>query len=173
MHTFPRLARCVAIALALLVSGKAVAQTQSGDATLKAVFNLHFDCERPFLVRNHPIRATFTGVLHPDKTAAADLAITGVILTNTVHFDARLGEASHAAPGGTSSLRVIARNQIRAVWDLPNNQLVLNVTGKGRSCTANLAFRLKPGKKEYTLFNGSQMYYCSAQRLLNTSCEAN
>jgi hypothetical protein len=119
MHTFPRLARCVAIALALLVSGKAVAQTQSGDATLKAVFNLHFDCERPFLVRNHPIRATFTGVLHPDKTAAADLAITGVILTNTVHFDARLGEASHAAPGGTSSLRVIARNQIRAVWDFP------------------------------------------------------
>jgi hypothetical protein len=96
MHTFPQLTRCAAIALALLFSGKAVAQTQSGDATLKAVFNLQFDCERPFLVRNHPIRATFTGVLHPDKTAHADLAITGVILTNTVHFDARLGEASQA-----------------------------------------------------------------------------
>jgi hypothetical protein len=161
------------MALALSLSGAAVAQTQSGDATLKAVFNLQFDCERPFFVRNHPIRAVFTGVLHPDKTASADLAITGVILTNRVHFDARLGDASQAAPGGTSSLRVVGRNQIRAVWDLPNNQLVLNLVGKGRSCSANLAFRLKPGKKEYTMFNGSQMHYCSAQRLLSTSCEAN
>lgn len=68
---------------------------------------------------------------------------------------------------------MVARNQVRAVWDLPNNQLVLNVMAHGRACSANLSFRLKPGKKEYSMFDGSQMYYCSAQRLLQTSCEAN
>jgi hypothetical protein len=115
MRTLPPWGWGAAIALALSLSGAASAQTQSADATLKAVFNLQFDCERPFFVRNHPIRAAFTGVLHPDKTASADLAITGVILTNRVHFDARLGDASQAAPGGTSSLRVVGRNQIRAV----------------------------------------------------------
>jgi hypothetical protein len=166
-----RILGIVAIGVALSFSGEAVAQ--KGDVTLKAVFNLQFDCERPFFVRNHPIRAVFTGVLHADKSAVADLAISGVLLTNRVHFDARLGNPSQEAPGGTSSLRVVSRNQIRAIWDLPNNQLVLNLVASGRSCSANLNLRLKPGKREYSVFDGNQMYYCSHQRLLQTSCEAN
>jgi hypothetical protein len=171
METLRHFVRCAAMALALLFSGEAVAQ--KGNVSLKAVFDLQFDCERPFFVRNHPIRSVFTGVLHADKSATADLAISGVLLTNRVHFDARLGNASQDAPGGTSSLRVVARNQIRAIWDLPNNQLVLNIVGTGRSCSANLKLRLKPGKREYSMFDGNQMYYCSQHRLLRTSCEAN
>ncbi|HLX16000.1 MAG TPA: hypothetical protein VKS24_12435 [Bradyrhizobium sp.] len=161
----------VALGVALSLSGEAIAQ--KGDATLKAVFDLQFDCERPFSVRNHPIRAVFTGVLHADRNASADLAISGVLLTNRVHFDARLGNASQEAPGGTSSLRVVSRHQIRAIWDLPNNQLVLNIVGKGRSCSANLSLRLKPGMREYSVFDGNLMSYCSRYRLLQTTCEAN
>lgn len=158
-----------AIAFALLLPGAAAAQ---GSAQLRAVFDLRFDCERPFLVRGHPIRATFDAVLRSDKTANADLAIRGRFFTNTVHFDARLGGGPRPAPGGTSLLRVVSGNHLRGVWDLPNNQLVLDIISKGRSCAARLAMKLKPGKRDYTMYDGRTFYYCSAQKLLSTSCEA-
>jgi hypothetical protein len=170
MEAFPHFVRYAAIALALLISSEAVAQTSS--VNLKANFELQFDCERPVLVRNHPIQAAFTAVLNTNKSASADLVITGIIFTNTVHFDARLGGAQ-SAPGGTSSLRVLASNHIRAIWSLPNNQLILDIVTSGRSCSANLSIRLKPGMREYTMFDGSQMYYCSNQRVQQTSCQLN
>ena len=154
-----------AIALAVSLSSEAVAQTSiiSG----KANFDLQFDCERPFLVRDHPISPEVTALLNADKSASAD-AITGTIFTNKVHFDARLGAASQSAPGGTSSLRVMASNHLRAIWSLPNNQIIVDFVAAGRSCSATLGVRLKPGMREYTMFDGSLMYYCSRQRC----CEA-
>jgi len=148
------------------------AAAAQASAQLRAVFDLRFDCERPFLVREHPIRATFDAVLRSDKSASADLAIRGRIFTNTVHFEAQLGGGAQPAPGGTSLLRVVSGNQLRAVWDLPNNQLVLDIISKGKACAAKLAMKLKPGKRDYTMFDGRTFYYCSAQRLLSTSCEA-
>jgi hypothetical protein len=171
MQTFLRFAHNVAIGLVLLLSGSALAQAAS--AKLNAGFDLQFDCERPFLVRNHPIHAVFTGVLDTDKSASADLAITGRFFTNTVHFDARLGATSQSAPGGTSSLRVMGGNRLRAIWNLPNNQFILDIVARGRSCSATLNIKLKPGMHEYSMFDGTTMYYCSKQTLLRTSCEAN
>jgi hypothetical protein len=152
-------------------SNGAVAQTTSAGG--KANFDLQFDCERPFLVRNHPIHAVITALLNADKSASADLAITGKFLTNRVHFDARLGATSQAAPGGTSSLRVIGSNHLRAIWSLPNNQLIVDIVTGRRSCSAVLSIKLKPGMHEFTMFDGNQFYYCSRQRVLQTSCEPN
>jgi hypothetical protein len=45
-------------------------------------------------MHNHPIHAVLTTTLNADKSASADLAITGILFTNRVHFDARLGAAS-------------------------------------------------------------------------------
>ncbi len=170
MRTFAHFARNAAIALAVSLSSEAVAQTSSVGG--KANFDLQFDCERPFLVRNHPIHAVVTALLNADKSASADLAITGRFFTNRVHFDARLGGAPQSAPGGTSNLRVIASNHLRAIWSLPNNQLIVDIVTARRSCSASLSIKLKPGMREYTMFDGSQMYYCSKQTLLRTSCQA-
>jgi hypothetical protein len=171
VKNFPHFWRTAAAALALSLSSEAIAQTAS--VNLKANFGLQFDCERPFLVRNHPIRAEFTAVLNANKSASADLVISGVIFTNTVHFDARLGGASQPAPGGTSRLRVIGSNRIRAIWDLPNNQFILDIVTAGRSCSTSLNIKLKPGKQEYSMFDGKRMYYCSKQKVLRTTCQAN
>src|SRR5260370_25454681 len=119
------------IAVGLIFSDQALAQT--GSAHLRAAFDLRFDCDRPFYVRNHPIHAEFNAVLNANKSASADLAITGMLSTSTVHFDARLGGAPQSAPGGTSQLRVISKNQLRGIWNLPNNLLILDIVSAGRS----------------------------------------
>lgn len=156
------------LVLALSLSGEAGAQ--SGSARVKADFDMRFDCERPLVVRNHPIRAEFKAVLNTDKSATADLAITGIIFTNRVHFDARLG-GSQAAPGGTSQLRVAAANRLRAIWSLPNNQLILDIVSAGRTCSAKLNIQRKARVKEYSMFDGRRMYYCSKYRVLSSSCQ--
>ena len=170
MNLVAQLARVLPLALALAFPCTAAAQT--GSAHMQAKFELTFDCERPFVVKNHPIHAAFNAVLNTDKSASADLALTGVIFTNTVHFAGRLGGGTQAAPGGSGLLRVISSNRLQAVWDLPNNQLVLDITAAKSSCSTALNIRLKPGKTEYSMYNGHSFYYCSAYRLLGSSCQA-
>jgi hypothetical protein len=164
------LARNLAMVLALSLSSEAIAQTTS--IHLQASFDLSFDCERPFYVRNSPIHAEFTAVLNANRSASADVVFTGVFTTTTVHFDARLGGVPQSAPGGTSQLHVAARNRLRGIWDLPNNQLILDIVAAGRSCSTGLNMKLKPGKREYSLFDGVSFYYCSKAQLLRTSCRA-
>lgn len=159
------------IALLLVLSfGPAAAQT--GSVNLRAAMQLQFDCENPWKVKNYGVRATLTGVLNADKSATADLAINGFFLNTTVHFDTRLGRGSMAAPGGTSQLRVLGSNKLRGVWSLPNNDLILDLTMAGQSCQSHLTLRLKPGKKEYSMYGGTKFYYCSAARVISTSCTA-
>jgi hypothetical protein len=164
--------RCAAAAVAVSSMPSGAALAQSGSANLRANFDQRFDCERPFKVRNHPIRSEFKATLNADKTATATLAITGIIFTNTVRFDARLGGGAQSAPGGTSALRVLPGNRLQGVWDLPNNQLILEIASRGSSCTAKLNFRLKPGKKEYSLYDGRTMFYCTKHQLLASTCVA-
>jgi hypothetical protein len=160
------------LAVALASACPAQALAQSSSAHLKATFDLEFDCEQPFYVRAHPIHADFTGVLNADRSASADLVIRGLLFPNTVHFDARLGGAARPGPGGTTQLRVISRNRLRATWNLPNNSLVLDMVAHGNSCSTRLAVKLKPGKREYSMYDGHQFYYCSHQRLLHSTCQA-
>ena len=163
---------CVGILLALIFTGPAAAQ--SGKiASLVSTMNLVFDCEAPWNVKNYGVSARFTAALNADKTAYGDLAISGFMLDGNVLFDARLGRSVQPAPGGTSQLHVISSNRLRGIWSLPNNDLILDLTAHGgNACTANVAMRLKPGKKQYSMFGGSRFYYCSSARVVQTTCEA-
>lgn len=167
MTMFRQAAAAVFVFVAL---GSGSAMAQAGSVRIQSGFDLAFDCHRPFNVKNHPIRARFKAVLNSDKSASADLALSGIFTTNTVHFDVRLGRSSQSAPQGTAQLRVVAANRLRAIWDLPNNQLTLDVVTSGNTCTSLLAIKLKPGKTEYALYGGNRYYYCTNFRLLRSSC---
>ena len=167
-----RQAANAAVALLFLaLSPQAIAQ--SGSASMRSTINLRFDCETPIHVTNYGVTARFDATMHADKTAFADLKISGFFLSGDVHFDARLGRGAAPAPGGTSQLHVLGKDRLRGIWSLPNNDMILDIIAKGgNSCAVNLTLKLKPGKKEYSLFSGSKFYYCSAARLISTTCEA-
>lgn len=162
-----------AAVLAALTCPSSEARAQSGSVQLVANFDQRFDCHRPFQVTNHPIRSEFKAMLRADKTATATLTMRGVISSNTVQFEARLGSGARSAPGGgTSQLRVMPGNRLRGIWDLPNNQIILDIAATGRTCKATVAIKLKPGHKEYSLYGGPRMYYCSKHTVLSSTCRS-
>ncbi|MBI3702245.1 MAG: hypothetical protein HY242_17625 [Afipia sp.] len=169
------LPRCLALcatAIVLLVSS-IPAGAQSGTINLRSTMKLSFDCETPWNVKNYGVTGRFNAALNSDKTATADLKISGFFLNGDVHFDARLGRGAMPAPGGTSQLRVIGPNRLRGVWSLPNNDFILDVVAtSNNTCAVNLALKLKPGKKQYSMFGGQKFYYCSAARIVSTTCAA-
>ena len=157
--------RTVVVILGLALSSDAIAQIRfaiDGD--------LAVDCDQPVQVRNTPVRLRGTGVINSDKSASADVDISSFVTSSRIHFDAHLGGASRPAPGGASQLRVIGRNRLRLIWILPNNLLTVDIVTAGQSCSATLGVQLKPGKRQYTLFDGSRYYFCARPRLLRASC---
>ena len=152
---------------ALACSTEAMAQS----VNFQIGFKGHVDCERPFQVRNVPISADVTGALNPDGSGSASLTQTAFVLSTTIRFDGRLGAAPQSAPGGTSQVRVAGKHALRLIWNLPNNQFVVNIAVKGQSCSASLNMPLKAGKSQYTLFDGNVYHYCSKPRLEQSSCQ--
>ena len=170
-----QVARTAALVFSVTQTAQGLTQqalAQSGSINLRSTMQMMFDCETPWRVKNYGVTGRFTATLNPDKTAFADLKISGLFLSGDVHFDARLGRGTSAAPGGTSQLRVLSRNQLRGIWSLPNHDMILDIAANGNSCSVNLTMKLKPGKTEYSMFGGSKFYYCSAARLISTTCEA-
>lgn len=163
---------CRSVLVCGLLSIPAPVLAQSGSINLKSNMNLSFDCETPWRVKNFGVTGRFNATLNPDKTATADLKISGFMLDGDVHFDARLGRGATPAPGGTSQLRVLGPNRLRGIWSLPNNDMILDIVASGGSCSVNLTLKLKPGKTQYSMFGGQKFYYCSAARLISTTCEA-
>lgn len=161
-------ARTLAIVLALMVPS-AMARAQSPGINFEAGFEMAVTCDRPVQVRDFLVRGTGTGVLHADKSASADLDIT-TLTTSRIHFDGRLGGAPRSAPGGTSQVHVAGKNRLRLIWGLPNNLLTMDLVIAGHGCTAIPGMRLKPGQREYSLFDGNGFYYCARPRVLRTSC---
>ncbi len=161
--------RALTVALALSVSNHAAGQMAS--VHLQAVHEVEFDCERPWLVKELPGTANFVATINADKSASADLTISGSRFDFTVHFDFRLGVGTQSAPGGSSSLRVIANNHLRAIWDLPNNQVIVDFATTGRTCSSVINVKLKPGKSEYSIFVSDAMWYCSNIRTQSSSCQ--
>ena len=168
----PGLRICLLILLAILAM-PAPAIAQAGSAHMRSTMDLVFDCEEPLKVTNYKVQATFVATLNTDKTAEADLRISGFMLGSDVHFDARLGRSVLSAPGGTAQLHVVGPNKLRGIWSLPNNDLVLDISANGKSCAVALALRLKRGKSQLSMFSGSKFYYCSAGHVVRTTCNAN
>lgn len=169
MQIHRNLARCLTIILGLTFSSGVLAQ----GVHLQFGFSAGVDCDQPLQFRNLIITGDGTGVLNTDRSASADLNIKEFIFTNRLHFDARLGSAAQPAPGGSAQVRVGGRNRLLLIWNLPNNQLTADIAVNGHSCTMKVDTRLKPGMKQYSLYDGSRFYFCGRPRVEQTSCSVN
>jgi hypothetical protein len=167
MGAYLRLGRYLALALGLALSTAASAQT--GSVKFQIGFSGHVDCYRPIQIGNVPISVAGTGTLQTNGDISADLTETAFILSTQIHFEGRLGRPT-SAPGGTAQARVAGQHRLLLIWNLPNNQMVVTVDVHGQSCSASLATRLKPGKTEYTLFDGNIYHYCGRPIPQTSSC---
>jgi hypothetical protein len=128
------------------------------------------DCQSPIALSNVPISADGTGQINPDGTGHADLTQTAFVLSTRIHFEGRLGRATES-PGGTTTARVTGKNSLRLMWNLPNNQFVVNIVVRGQTCSASFSSNLKPGKSQHTLFDGNIYHYCGKPRVESSSCQ--
>jgi hypothetical protein len=144
--------------------------SEAAGTSLRAKFS--FDglatCQQP-AITNFPIHGEGTGELSTDRTAKLDMNSN---VEGQVRLNAKLGGKPMEAPGGSASLRVSGRHTLRAVRDYPNNTIIINMTVVGNSCAMTLENRLKPGKRQYTFYNGSGLSYCSKPQITRTSCES-
>jgi hypothetical protein len=143
------------------------------DSVLRMNFSFDgvVDCARPIAVKNFALHGEGAAVLYSDRRATLDYTQRG-ISTTQVRFDAKLGGAPSPAPGGTASLRVVSRNQLRAVWSLPNNDLILSVSVAGNSCRAGIDARLKGGAREFSIYDSGVLAYRGRPRIVRISCQA-
>ena len=169
-----RFVRDLMLVLGLTFSSQAVL-TKATAQTAVAKFHIHFsgsvDCQQPIAANNVPISGDGTGAIYTDGSAYADVTETAFVFSSTIHFDGRLGARPTLAPGGSAQVRVAGRSGLKLIWNLPNNALVVNIATRGQSCSASFAANLFPGKRQYTLFDGSTVHYCSRPRVAQTSCE--
>ena len=87
-----------------------------------------------------------------------------------VQYQAKLGGKPTEAPAGSASLHVVGRHTLRAVRDYPNNQVIITMTIYGNACSMTITQKLKPGKKQYTFYNGSGVSSCSRPVFTHMEC---
>lgn len=155
---------------AALISSMLPASSEAA-SQLRARFS--FDglatCTNP-PISNFPIHGEGTGVLSTDRTATLDMNST---VEGQVQYHAKLGGKPMEAPAGSASLRVVGRQTLRAVRDYPNNQIIITMNVRaGGACTMTIDQRLKPGRREYTFYNGSGVSICQRPVITRTSCES-
>jgi hypothetical protein len=174
MRINSRSARHLLVALAALAFGS-IASTagnaQGSSVSFQIGFTGHVDCYRPIAINNVPISGSGTGTMTTDGAVTADLTETAFILSTGIHFEGRLGARANPAPGGTAQVRVAGKNHLLLIWNLPNNALVVSVVVHGNTCSASFAANLKPGKTEYTLFDGNIYHYCGRPTPETSSCQ--
>jgi hypothetical protein len=120
-------------------------------------------------VQNFPVHAEGTGVLSVDRSATLDMTSS---VEGNVRLNAKLGSAPMEAPGGSASLHVTGRHTLRAVRDYPNNIIVINITVRGGACSMTVENKLKPGKRQYTFYNGSGLSYCGRPQITHSECSS-
>ena len=153
------------VALGVLVSTSAQALNFSFR------FSGNMSCMRPVPVNNAPISGSGTGVLNPDGSVTAQITQSLAIFSTSLQFDSKLGPRVTAVPGGTGQVRVIGKQTLKFIWNLPNNTLSVTVNVRGNSCDAAFAANLLGGKSEYTFFDGSMYHYCGRPVMTSSSCE--
>ena len=154
-----------AVALGVLVSTSAQALNFSFR------FSGNMSCMRPVPVSNAPISGSGTGVLNPDGSVTAQITQSLAIFSTSLQFDSKLGPRVTPVPGGTGQVRVIGKQTLKFIWNLPNNTLSVTVNVRGNSCSAAFAANLLGGKSEYTFFDGSMYHYCGRPVMTSSSCE--
>ena len=157
-------AATVAVALTMPVSSEAAGTLLRAKFSFDGLAN----CDNP-PVRNFPIHGEGTGELSVDRSATLDMDSN---VEGKVRLNATLGAAPTEAPGGSASLHVLGRHTLRAVREYPNNVIIINMTVRGNTCSMTLENRLKPGKTQYTFYNGSGLTYCARPQITHTECTA-
>jgi hypothetical protein len=156
--------------IAALAAATLMAPVSSSAAgtVLRAKFSFDglANCDNP-PVRNFPIHGEGTGTLSVDRSAQLEMDSN---VEGKVTLNAKLGAAPTEAPGGSASIRVAGRHTLRAIRDYPNNTIVINMTVHGSTCSMTLENRLKPGKRQYTFYNGSSLSYCERPQITHSEC---
>lgn len=142
------------------------ADAAGGQVRAKFSFDGLATCQQP-PISNFPIHGEGTGTLSVDRSASLDLDST---VEGRVQYTAKLGGKPTEAPAGSASLHVVGRHTLRAVRDYPNNQVIITMTINGNACSMKIDQRLKPGKRQYTFFNGSGLSYCSRPVFTRMEC---
>ena len=158
------IAALVALALTMPLSSEAAEPQFRARFSYDAIAN----CENPH-IRNFPVHGEGTGVLSADRSATLEM---GSNVERKVRYRATLGAAPTAAPAGSTAIRVVGRHTLRTIRDYPNNIVVLNIVVRGNSCTMTVENKLKPGKRIYTFYNGSDLSYCARPQIIQTECAA-
>jgi hypothetical protein len=151
---------------AIVALASAPATAQKSGVNFKFGFETTVTCSRPLSVTDSVTHGSGSGVLNSDGSASFDLSLA---TSGTIHFDAKLGR-SNPAPFGTSRLAVVSRNQLRAIWSLPNNDLIMNFKITSESCQATAVSRLRRGAREHNGVILGQLAYCSKFQITQTSC---
>lgn len=165
------LSRILFASLLMLCGSATPLLAQEGVLNMSFSFDGVVNCTRPLAVQNFTLHGEGRAILYSDKRATLDYTQRGLTSTQ-VNFDAKLGGAPSPAPGGTATLRVVSRNTLRAVWSLPNNDLILNVSVSRKSCVAKIDARLRGGAHEYSLYDSGILVYCGRPRIANVACQA-
>jgi hypothetical protein len=158
----------IAAFAALILPMLPASSEAAGQLRVKFTFDGLATCQNP-PVSNFPIHGEGTGVLSADRSASLDMNST---IEGRVEYRAKLGGAPQEAPAGSAALHVVGRQTLRAVRDYPNNQIIITMTVRGSACTMTIDQRLKPGKREYTFYNGSGISICSRPTITQTACES-
>jgi hypothetical protein len=155
-----------AAAAAALISAMPAASDAADALHARFSFEGRTNCQDP-PVRNFPFHGEGTGVLSVDRTATLDMDSN---VEGKVRLNAKLGGAPMEAPGGSASLHVLGRHTLRAVREYPNNIIVINMTVRGSACSMTIENKLKPGKHQYTFYNGSSLSYCDRPEIIHSEC---
>lgn len=155
------------VAVAFVVSSFAQpADAAGGEIRAKFSFDGLATCQNP-AISNFPIHGEGTGVLSTDRSASLDMNST---VEGRVQYQAKLGGKPMEAPAGSASLHVVGRHTLRAVRDYPNNQVIITMTVNGGACSIKIDQRLKPGRRDYTFYNGSGISHCSRPTITRADC---
>lgn len=152
-----------------------------GDLIVSVDWAFTFDCAGPptaFPVANWP--GALHGVLdlNPDRSYAMELSFSSFGSPGwTLRWQGRLGGAPMLTRGGSGELRVGGPRRLRAIFHEPNNDIVWEVDADANSCQVTIDNRLRPGRSDYTLYNGEprdevRFTHCSAVHTVSASCTA-
>lgn len=167
----PQMMKIISSALAAVAMLLVLTPTASKAAgtILRAKFSFEglATCQNP-PIQNFPIHGEGSGTLSTDRSAQLDMSSN---IEGRVVYNAKLGGKPMEAPEGTAALRVAGRHTLRAIREYPNNYIIINLTVVGSRCTMTIDQKLKPGKRQYTFYNGSGLSYCAKPTITRTACE--